>query len=142
MSGRIRVLIGKPGLDGHERGVRALSLGLRNEGMEVIYPGIRLTPEQIVSIAVQEDVDVVGLSCHTGAHNLLFTRVAELLEAEGKEVLLLGGGIIPDKDVDHLKRKGFREIFGPGAGIASIAEFIRQNVSQPERPAEEEEGGR
>jgi methylmalonyl-CoA mutase C-terminal domain/subunit len=142
MSRRIRVLIGKPGLDGHERGVRALSLGLRNEGMEVIYTGIRLTPEQIVSIAVQEDVDVVGLSCHTGAHKLLFTRVAELLEAEGKEVLLLGGGIIPDKDAAYLKNKGFREIFGPGSRISSIAEFIKQQLAQPDNLVEGEEGGR
>jgi methylmalonyl-CoA mutase C-terminal domain/subunit len=131
MKRNIRVLIGKPGLDGHERGVRALALGLRNEGMEVIYTGIRMTPEQIVSAAIQEDVDVVGLSCHTGAHKHLFTRVARLLREKGKEVLLLGGGIIPPKDVPYLKEQGFKEIFAPGARIADIADFIKGNTSEP-----------
>ncbi len=131
MKRKIRVLVGKPGLDGHERGVRALVVGLRNEGMEVIYTGIRLSPEQIVSTAIQEDVDVVGLSCHTGAHKRLFTRVAGLLREKEKEVLLLGGGIIPEKDVPYLKEHGFKEIFGPGAKIADIADFIKKNMGEP-----------
>jgi methylmalonyl-CoA mutase, C-terminal domain len=130
MKRKIRVLVGKPGLDGHERGVRALILGLRNEGMEVIYTGIRLSPEQIVSAAIQEDVDVVGLSCHTGAHKLLFSRVARLLREKEKHVLLLGGGIIPEKDVPFLKEHGFKGIFGPGARIADIADFIKANVGE------------
>jgi len=123
-------LVGKPGLDGHERGVRALILGLRNEGMEVIYTGIRLSPEQIVSAAIQEDVDVVGLSCHTGAHKLLFSRVARLLREKEKDVLLIGGGIIPGKDVPYLKEHGFKEIFGPGAKISDIAEFIKRSIGE------------
>ena len=128
MERKIRVLIAKPGLDGHERGARALILGLRDEGMEVIYTGIRQTPEEIVATAIQEDVDVVGLSCLTGAHNYLFSKVAELLREEEKDVLLLGGGIIPEKDIPYLKEQGFKAVFGPGARISDIAKVIRDNI--------------
>ena len=125
----IRVLIAKPGLDGHDRGAKVLSLGLRDEGMEVIYTGLRQTPEKIVQAAVQEDVDVVGLSCLSGAHNQLFPRVVELLKEIGKEdSLVIGGGLIPDEDVPKLKENGISAIFTSGTPIHTIAEYIRQNV--------------
>ncbi len=126
---RIRVLIAKPGLDGHDRGAKVLALGLRDEGMETIYTGLRQTPEKIVQTAIQEDVDVVGLSCLSGAHKYLFPRVVELLKERGmKDVLVIGGGIIPPEDVPFLKEKGISEIFGPGTSIKEIAQYIRQNV--------------
>ena len=125
----IRVLIAKPGLDGHDRGAKVLALALRDEGMEVIYTGLRQTPEKIVQAAIQEDVDVVGLSCLSGAHNQLFPRVAELLKEGGKEdCLVLGGGLIPDEDVPRLKEKGIDAIFTSGTPIDTIAEYIRQSV--------------
>ena len=125
----IRVLIAKPGLDGHDRGAKVLTLGLRDEGMEVIYTGLRQTPEKIVQAAVQEDVDVVGLSCLSGAHNQLFPRVVELLREMGKEdSLIIGGGLIPEEDVPTLKEKGINAIFTSGTPIHTIAEHIRQNV--------------
>jgi methylmalonyl-CoA mutase C-terminal domain/subunit len=126
---KIRVVIAKPGLDGHDRGAKVLALGLRDEGMEVIYTGLRQTPEKIVQAAIQEDVDVVGLSCLSGAHNELFPRVVELLKSEGKEdCLVMGGGLIPEEDVPKLKEKGIAAIFTSGASIHTIAEYIRQNV--------------
>ncbi|MBM3117938.1 MAG: cobalamin B12-binding domain-containing protein [Chloroflexi bacterium] len=126
---RIRVLIAKPGLDGHDRGAKVLALGLRDEGMETIYTGLRQTPEKIVQSAIQEDVDVVGLSCLSGAHKYLFPRVIELLkEKKAKDVLVIGGGIISPEDIPFLKEKGVSEIFGPGTSIKEIAEYIRQNV--------------
>ena len=125
----IRVLIAKPGLDGHDRGAKVLALGLRDEGMEVIYTGLRQTPEKIVQTAIQEDVDVVGLSCLSGAHNQLFPRVMELLKERGREgSLVIGGGLIPDEDVPKLKEKGISAIFTSGTPIHTIAEYIRQNV--------------
>ncbi len=125
----IRVLIAKPGLDGHDRGAKVLTLGLRDEGMEVIYTGIRQTPESIVEAAVQEDVDVVGLSCLSGAHNYLFPKVVEMLGEKGmNEVLVIGGGIIPPDDIPSLKERGIKGIFGPGTQIKDIASFIRENV--------------
>ena len=125
----IRVLMAKPGLDGHDRGAKVLTLGLRDEGMEVIYTGLRQTPEKIVQAAVQEDVDVVGLSCLSGAHNYLFPRVVELLGEKGRgDILVIGGGLIPDGDVPKLKEKGINAIFTAGAAIHTIAEYIRQNV--------------
>jgi len=127
----IRVLIAKPGLDGHDRGAKVLALGLRDEGMEVIYTGRRQTPESIVQAAIQEDVDVIGLSCLSGAHDYLFPRVTELLtEKGGRHMLVIGGGIIPEEDIPSLKQKGIREIFGPGSRIDDIANFIRQNVKR------------
>jgi methylmalonyl-CoA mutase, C-terminal domain len=126
---RIRVLVAKPGLDGHDRGARVLMLGLRDEGMEVIYTGIRQTPEEIVAAAIQEDVDVVGLSCLTGAHKSLFSKVAKLLREKGKDAVLIGGGIIPQKDIPYLQEQGFKGIFGPGSTIADISRLIRDNVN-------------
>jgi methylmalonyl-CoA mutase C-terminal domain/subunit len=126
---RIRVLIAKPGLDGHDRGAKVLTLGLRDEGMETIYTGLRQTPEKIVQSAIQEDVDAIGLSCLSSAHKYLFPRVIELLKEKGvKDVLVIGGGIIPSEDILYLKEKGVAEIFGPGTMVKEIAEYIRQNV--------------
>lgn len=126
---RIRILIAKPGLDGHDRGAKVLTLGLRDEGMETIYTGLRQTPEKIVQSAIQEDVDAIGLSCLSGAHKYLFPRVIELLKKKGvKDVLVIGGGIIPPEDILLLKEKGVAEIFGPGTMVKEIAEYIRQNV--------------
>jgi len=127
----IRVLIAKPGLDGHDRGAKVLTLGLRDEGMEVIYTGIRQTPESIVEAAVQEDVDVVGLSCLSGAHNYHFPKVVELLREKGmNQALVIGGGIIPQEDIPSLKEKGIKGIFGSGTPIKDIANFIRENVER------------
>jgi methylmalonyl-CoA mutase C-terminal domain/subunit len=128
---RIKVLIAKPGLDGHDRGAKVLTLGLRDEGMEVIYTGLRQTPEMIVESAVQEDVDVVGLSCLSGAHNYLFPEVARLLRERGRDdVLIVGGGIIPKEDIHFLKEKGIAGIFGSGTSVKEIAKFIRENVKR------------
>ena len=125
----IRVLMAKPGLDGHDRGAKVLTLGLRDEGMEVIYSGLRQTPEKIVQAAIQEDVDVVGLSCLSGAHDHLFPRVVELLKERGVEdILVIGGGLIPEEDVPGLQEKGISAIFTAGTSISTIAEYIRQHV--------------
>ena len=130
---RIRVLMAKAGLDGHDRGVRVLAMGLRDEGMEVIYTGIHQSPERIVQAALQEDVDVIGLSDLSGAYKHTFPRVAELLRTAGVEdVLLIGGGHIAKEDVPLLKEKGIATIFHPGAFIRDIAEYIRQNVKRQE----------
>ena len=126
---RIRVLVAKPGLDGHDRGVKVISQGLRDAGMEVIYLGLRLTPEQIAQAAIDEDVSAVGLSCLSGAHMVLFPKIAELLRAKGrKDILVIGGGIIPQKDTPKLKEAGVARVFGPGTPIAEIADFIRKNL--------------
>jgi methylmalonyl-CoA mutase C-terminal domain/subunit len=126
---KIRVLIAKPGLDGHERGARVVARALRDAGMEVIYTGIRQTPEMIVEAALQEDVDVVGLSILSGAHMALCPRIMDLLRAQGMgNVVVLVGGIIPDEDVAPLLAMGIRGTFRPGAITADIAEFIRQQV--------------
>ena len=125
----IRVLMAKPGLDGHDRGAKVLTLGLRDEGMEVIYSGLRQTPEKIVQAAIQEDVDVVGLSCLSGAHDHLFPRVVELLKERGiEDILVIGGGLIPEEDVPGLQEKGISAIFTAGTSISAIAEYIRQHV--------------
>jgi methylmalonyl-CoA mutase C-terminal domain/subunit len=125
----LRVLIAKPGLDGHDRGAKIIALGLRDEGMEVIYSGLRQTPEKIVQVAEQEDVNVVGLSCLSGAHRYLFPRVIELLkDKEMGDVLVIGGGIIPKEDITFLKEKGVNEIFGPGTFVKDIADYIRKNA--------------
>ena len=126
---RIRVLIAKPGLDGHDRGAKLLTLGLRDAGMEVIYTGIKQTPEAIVATVVEEDVDVVGLSCLSGAHNYYFPEVVKLLRKKGMDkVMVIGGGIIPDDDIPPLKEKGIKEIFGPGSRVKDIATFIREHL--------------
>ncbi|MDD3226631.1 MAG: cobalamin B12-binding domain-containing protein [Tissierellia bacterium] len=129
MNRPIRVLIAKPGLDGHDRGAKVIARALRDAGMEVIYTGLRQTPEQIVAAAVQEDVDVVGMSLLSGAHNYLFPRVAELLKEQGvDDVLIVGGGVIPDDDIQGLKDSGITEIFTPGAQTSKMIEFIKNNV--------------
>ena len=130
MSTPIRVLIAKPGLDGHDRGAIVIAHALRDAGMEVIYTGIRQTPEQIANTAIQEDARVVGLSCLSGAHNRLFPRVVELLRAKGApDILVFGGGIIPEEDIPSLKKAGIAEIFGPGTMTADIVECIRKHIS-------------
>ena len=130
-SGKIRVLIAKPGLDGHDRGAKVLAQGLRDAGMEVIYLGLRLTPEQIAEAALQEDVDVVGLSCLSGAHMTLFPRTVKLLqEKSDKKILFVGGGIIPEKDIPNLKEAGMAEIFGPGTSLSEISDFIKGNLTE------------
>lgn len=127
---RIRVMIAKPGLDGHDRGAKVLAMGLRDHGMEVIYTGIRQTPQQIVEAALQEDVDVVGLSCLSGAHKVLFPEVVELMRQRGAgDVMVIGGGIIPEEDVPFLLEKGIRAVFGPGTPIKQIADYIYQQVA-------------
>ncbi|HEX4950453.1 MAG TPA: cobalamin B12-binding domain-containing protein [Blastocatellia bacterium] len=126
---KIRVLLAKPGLDGHDRGVKVIARALRDAGMEVIYTGLRQTPEMIVSAAVQEDVQIIGLSILSGAHMTIFPRVAELMKERGlDDVLLFGGGIIPDDDIPKLKEKGVAEVFLPGASTEDIIQFIRTNV--------------
>jgi methylmalonyl-CoA mutase C-terminal domain/subunit len=124
-----KVLIAKAGLDGHERGALVVAMGLREAGLEVVYTGIRNTPEQIVASALQEHVDAIGLSSLSGGHMAQFTRVMELLKQEKvKGVLVFAGGIIPDADAKKLKRLGIKEVFGPGSSIASIAEFLKKSV--------------
>jgi methylmalonyl-CoA mutase C-terminal domain/subunit len=126
---RIRVLIAKPGLDLHDRGAKILVRVLRDSGMEVIYTGIRQTPEQIVETAIQEDVDVIGLSHLTGAHMTLFPKVTKLLKEKGaNDILVIGGGIIPDEDIPPLKEAGIAEIFGPGTPLEDIVKYIKENV--------------
>jgi methylmalonyl-CoA mutase, C-terminal domain len=125
----IKVLIAKAGLDGHERGALVVAMGLRDAGMEVVYTGIRNTPEQIVQAAIQEDVNVIGLSSLSGGHMAQFSRVLDLLKKEKlKDVLVFAGGIIPDDDAKKLKKFGIKEVFGPGSSIASIVEFLKKNV--------------
>ena len=131
MSDRIiRVLLAKPGLDGHDRGVRVIAKGLRDEGMEVIYLGLHQTPEDIVEAAIQEDVDVIGLSSLAGAHMTIFPRVIGLLKKnDADDILVLGGGIIPEDDQAELERAGVAKLFLPGTTIADIAAFIRTKVA-------------
>ena len=125
MSSKIRVLVAKPGLDGHDRGAKVVVRGLRDAGMEVIYLGLRVTPEQIVEAAIQEDVDVVGLSCLSGAHMSLFPATVDILRKKGlKDMVVIVGGIIPEKDIPQLKAAGIAEVFGPGTSIDKIAKFI------------------
>ena len=124
-----RVLIAKPGLDGHDRGAKVVVRALRDAGFEVIYTGIRQTPEMIVQAALQEDVQAVGLSLLSGAHMTLFPAVVELLRKNGmKRVLVFGGGIIPDEDVPRLKKKGVDEVFGPGTPTSSIIDYLRRRL--------------
>ncbi|HET9454792.1 MAG TPA: cobalamin B12-binding domain-containing protein [Gemmatimonadaceae bacterium] len=122
----IRVLVAKPGLDGHDRGAKVVAAALRDAGMEVIYTGLHQTPEMIATAAVQEDVDVVGLSILSGAHMTLFPRVRELLAEAGRDdVLITGGGIIPKEDMDALRRLGVGELFGPGTPTSALVEYIQ-----------------
>jgi methylmalonyl-CoA mutase C-terminal domain/subunit len=129
MSRKIRVLIAKPGLDGHDRGAKVIARALRDAGMEVIYTGIRQTPEQIANAAIQEGVDIVGLSSLSGAHMNLFPKVIQILKEKGAEdILVFGGGIIPADDISILKEAGIREIFQPGASTEDIIKYIQENV--------------
>ncbi len=126
---KVRVLIAKPGLDGHDRGAKIVARALRDAGFEVIYTGLHQTPEQIVATATQEDVDAIGLSILSGAHNYLFKRVLELLKEKGAEdIVVFGGGIIPPDDVAALKAMGVRELFTPGTSTQEIIRFVRENV--------------
>lgn len=131
MNRPIRVLVAKPGLDGHDRGAKVIARALRDAGMEVIYTGLRQTPEQIVAAAVQEDVDVVGMSILSGAHNHLFPKVAELLKEQGvDDVLIVGGGVIPNEDIQGLKDAGISEIFTPGTPTTQMIEYIKSNLKR------------
>ena len=129
----LKVLIAKPGLDGHDRGAKVLARGLRDEGFEVVYTGLRQTPEMVVTAALQEDVDVVGLSILSGAHMTLVPRITALLRDRGMDdVLVTVGGIIPDDDIPALKDAGVAEVFGPGTTIREVADFIRANATPRE----------
>lgn len=127
----IRVLVAKPGLDGHDRGAKVIARALRDAGMEVIYTGLRQTPEQIVEAAIQEDVDCIGLSILSGAHNTLFPKIMEILKEKGAEdILVIGGGVIPDEDIPFLKDKGISEIFTPGTSTASVVDYIKEHIGR------------
>jgi len=132
MSARIRVVVAKPGLDGHDRGAKVVARALRDAGMEVIYTGLHQTPEQIAETAIQEDADAVGLSVLSGAHMTLFRRVIELLTERGADdIVVFGGGIIPDGDIPELEKLGVAKIFTPGATTQSIVDWVRANVATP-----------
>lgn len=125
----LRIMVAKPGLDGHDRGARVLARCFRDAGFEVIYTGCHQTPEQIVAGAIQEDVDLIGLSCLSGAHRYLFPRVVELLQEQGAEdITVIGGGIIPDQDFQALYDGGIKAIFTPGASLESIVDWVRENM--------------
>jgi methylmalonyl-CoA mutase C-terminal domain/subunit len=132
MQARIRVVVAKPGLDGHDRGAKVVARALRDAGMEVVYTGLHQTPEQIVETAIQEDADAIGLSVLSGAHMTLFRRVVELLaERDANDIVLFGGGIIPADDIAELADLGVAKIFTPGATTASIVQWVRDNVTAP-----------
>ena len=129
---RIRVVIAKPGLDGHDRGAKIVARALRDAGMEVVYTGLHQTPEQIVETVIQEDADAVGLSVLSGAHMTLFARLAELMDERGvDDVVVFGGGIIPDEDIPELERLGVAHVFTPGATTTDIVDWVRQHVGTP-----------
>jgi methylmalonyl-CoA mutase C-terminal domain/subunit len=129
MDRKVRVLIGKPGLDGHDRGAKYIARALRDAGMEVIYTGIRQTPEAIANASIQEDVDFVGLSLLSGAHNHLFPEVARILkEKGGSDIILFGGGVIPEEDIPGLKEVGFKAIFTPGTAATEVVDFIEREI--------------
>lgn len=133
---KIRVLVAKPGLDGHDRGAKVIARALRDAGMEVIYTGLRQTPEMIVNAAVQEDVDVIGLSILSGAHNAIVPRVVDMLKQRGiDDITVVLGGTIPEQDIPFLNQYGVTGIFGPGTPMASIIRFIRSNIKPRELPA-------
>jgi methylmalonyl-CoA mutase C-terminal domain/subunit len=126
---RLRVLVGKPGLDGHDRGAKIIARAFRDAGFEVIYTGLHQTPEQIVSAAIQEDVDCIGLSILSGAHNTLLPQVCELLKAKkADDIIVFGGGVIPDEDIPGLKSAGLSEVFTPGTSTEDIVEWVRKNI--------------
>ncbi len=126
---RIRVLIAKPGLDGHDRGAKVICRALRDAGMEVVYTGLRRTPEEIVNAAIQEDVDLIGLSILSGAHPVLFPKILKLLKEKGAgDILVIAGGIIPEKDIPRLKKAGIRKIFLPGSSTEDIVAWIRESL--------------
>ena len=130
-SSRPRILVAKPGLDGHDRGIKVVARALRDAGMEVIYTGLHQTPEQIAAAAIQEDVDAVGLSCLSGAHMTLFPRVVELLKEQGGEnIMVFGGGIVPTSDITELEKAGIAQIFTPGASTKEIIDWVNGNVKQ------------
>jgi isobutyryl-CoA mutase small subunit len=132
MQARIRVVVAKPGLDGHDRGAKVVARALRDAGMEVVYTGLHQTPEQIVETAIQEDADAIGLSVLSGAHMTLFRRVMELLaERDATDIVVFGGGIIPADDIAELEKLGVARIFTPGATTASIIQWVRANVTTP-----------
>lgn len=127
----IRVLVAKAGLDGHDRGAKVIAQALRDAGMEVIYTGLRQTPEQIVETAIQEDVQIIGISSLSGAHNALFPPVAELLKEQGaNDILVIGGGVIPDDDIPFLKESGIAAVFTPGTSTTDIIKFIKESVNK------------
>ncbi len=133
MARMIRVLVAKPGLDGHDRGAKVVANALKDAGMEIIYTGLHQTPEMIAESAVQEDVDIIGLSILSGAHMTMFPRVMELLKEKGADhIVVFGGGIIPAEDVEKLESMGVARIFGPGTNTGDIAAFIRNRFSDPE----------
>ena len=125
---KVRVLIAKPGLDGHDRGVKIVARAYRDAGFEVIYTGVHQAPEQIVSAAIQEDVDLVGMSCLSGAHLHLFSEVVKQLREKGSDIIVVGGGIIPKEDVPKLKESGIKEVFLPGTPLAQIISWTKENV--------------
>ncbi|ASU85577.1 methylmalonyl-CoA mutase [Nocardiopsis gilva YIM 90087] len=128
-SSAVRVVVAKPGLDGHDRGVKVVARALRDAGVEVIYTGLRQTPEMIVNAALQEDADAIGLSVLSGAHMTMFSRVLELLEEnDATDIMVFGGGIIPDRDIPELERLGVAKIFTPGAATAEISDWVRENI--------------
>jgi len=128
---KIRVLIAKPGLDGHDRGAKVICRALRDAGMEVVYTGLRRTPEEIVNASIQEDVDVIGLSILSGAHNVLFPKIMKLLkEKEGQDIIVVAGGIIPEKDIPRLKKIGIAEIFLPGSSTKDIVNWIEEHAAK------------
>ena len=130
MAGRPRILVAKPGLDGHDRGIKVVARALRDAGFEVVYTGLHQTPEQIASAAIQEDVDAVGLSCLSGAHMTLFPRVVQLLKEQGGgDVVVFGGGIIPDRDIGPLKEAGIAEVFTPGTPTTTIVQWVNENLA-------------
>lgn len=128
---RIRIVVAKPGLDSHDRGAKVIARAFRDAGMEVIYTGLWQTPEQIVETALQEDVDVVALSILSGAHMTLFPKITKLMKQKGlNDILVLGGGVIPDEDIPELKKIGIAEVFGPGTPTSTIIKFIKQNTQK------------
>jgi methylmalonyl-CoA mutase, C-terminal domain len=127
---RLRILVGKPGLDGHDRGAKIIARAFRDAGFEVIYTGLHQTPEQIVSVAIQEDVDLIALSILSGAHNTLLPAVGEILREKGAEdIILMAGGVIPEVDIPGLKESGVREVFTPGTSTETIVSWVRDNVA-------------
>ncbi len=134
MPGKLRIIIAKPGLDGHDRGAKVVARALRDAGFEVIYTGLHQTPEQIVEAAIQEDADAIGLSCHSGAHMTLFPKVTRLLrERDAGDIVVFGGGIIPRDDIPELECEGIERIFTPGAPTGDIIDWLRERMSSAER---------